>query len=461
MKPKILFRRTATFICMIITMLTVLTPIAAHADGISTVINQSHLGLTLISFFGIGILLAFTPCVLPMVPILSSILIGQEETGSKRAFSLSLAFVLSMALTYALVGMLAGYIGSTLQTIMQTPWVIISFSLLFVLMALSMFDYFHLSLPAFLQTNLHQMNNKLKQGKFVSVAIMGVLSTLIASPCVTAPLISVLTFISQTGSMALGGLILFSLALGMGLPLILFGIGQAAILPKTGNWMNNIKSLFGVMMLGLAIWMMSRILPGNITLFLWAGLLIVSTVAFGTLDFHMPKRLPPILHGINVFALVFGILLLVGAASGHDGFLNPLSSIISTSENEAVTSRPPSALFGYTSTMSNLQEKLRAAQKANKPVMIEFFASWCPDCKQVDKEVLSDKSIQKSMRAFSAIRVDVSERNSELAKMMEEYKVYGVPTMIFYDRKGKLFNAEKLNDGITKENLEATLNQLS
>src|SRR3990167_2312716 len=264
-------------------LLAAIVSVSAYADVASATINQSHMLLTLASFFAVGILLAFTPCVLPMVPILSAILIGQEEKNTRKAFRLSVVFVLSMALTYAVAGMLVGYLCSTLQTLMQQPWIIASFSMVFVLMALSMFGYFHLALPSILQSRFNRMHHRLHGGNDVSVAVMGVLSTLIASPCVTAPLVSVLTFISQTGSALQGGLILFVLALGMGVPLVLFGVGQATLLPKAGPWMEQIKSVFGAVILGMAIWMISRIIPAEITMLLWATLFIVSAVAFGAL----------------------------------------------------------------------------------------------------------------------------------------------------------------------------------
>lgn len=447
--------KTKIFLGIVLSILS----ISAHADIGVAAINQSHLLLTLMSFFGVGILLAFTPCVLPMVPILSAILIGQDQKNSGQAFRLSLVFVLSMAVTYAFAGLLAGYLGNTLQTIMQQPWIIVSFSLVFVVMALSMFGCFNLTLPSFLQTKLHHANNLLKSGSYIGVAAMGVLSTLIASPCVTAPLVSVLTFISQTGSATQGALILFSLALGMGMPLIAFGMGQSTLLPKAGVWMNHVKNIFGVMILGLAIWMLSRILPGNMTLFLWASLLIVSTVALGLLNFNAEKQLPPVIQGASMLAFIYGVLILVGAASGHTDLLHPLQ--VEQSSEAIDTPRPPSSLFTYVQTLPALQKKIQDAKLAHKPVMIEFFATWCPDCKEVDTNVLSSTEIRKKMKSFSTVRVDVSERNPQLAEIMAKYNVLGVPTMIFIDKQGQLFDADKLNNGITKDGLLATLEQLS
>ena len=343
---------------------------------------------------------------------------------------------------------------------MQTPWIIVSFSLIFVAMAFSMFGLFQVSMPSGLQTQLHKINNSIKQGNYLGVAIMGVLSTLIASPCVTAPLVSVLTFIAQSGSPVKGGLILFSLALGMGLPLLLFGFGQSALLPKAGAWMNVIKSLFGVMMLGLAIWLLSRILPGQITLALWASLFIISAVAFGALDLQTPKRLPGALHGVAVLVLIYGIFLLIGAASGREDAFNPLLNTTSSAENVATIS-PPSTLFQYVTTQEELQAKLNLAQQAKKPVLIEFFATWCSDCKHVDKEVLSDPAIRQQIRKIAAIRVDVSDRNPALYKMMERYHVLGVPTMIFYNSRGEQLTEAQLGDQMTKDNLQKVLENLA
>jgi thiol:disulfide interchange protein DsbD len=445
---------------LLLGLLALLVAFPVSAGTVSELLNQSSLLLTLVSFFGMGILLAFTPCVLPMVPILSAVLIGREEMGTRKGVQLSLVFVISMALTYALAGIAAGYLGSTLQTLMQTPWVIVGFSFVFVAMALSMFGVFQLSVPSILQTHLHTLNNRLKQGSYLSVAIMGVLSTLIASPCVTAPLVSVLTYIAQSGNPLKGGAILFSLALGMGLPLLLFGFGQSALLPRTGNWMNGVKSLFGVMMLGLAIWLLSRILPEQMTIWLSASLLIISSVALGVLDLQAPRRLSGVLHGVAVLAFIYGIFLMIAAASGRDDIFNPLMSTLKQDES-VLTVRPVSSLFQYVTTSAELQQKLVEAKQAKKPVMIEFFATWCSDCKHVDKEILSDPAVRKQLRQLTAVRVDVSERNPELYKMMETYHVLGVPTMIFYNSHGEQVTASQLGDTMTKENLQKVLASLS
>lgn len=423
-------------------------------------LDQQNILLTLAGFYGAGVLLAFTPCVLPMVPILSGILAGQKQQGTKRAVQLALVYVFSMAMTYAAAGMLAGYLGSTVQTLMQQTWIIASFSLIFIVMALSMFGLLHFTMPSFISRRVYHAHDHLQSDSYLGAGVMGVLATLIASPCVTAPLMSVLTYISQSGSALRGGVILFVLALGMGTPLILFAMGQAALLPKTGIWMEQVRKLFGVMMLGLAIWMLSRILPGVTIMFLWSGLFIVSAVAFGALDFHADKRLPPVMHGASVLVLVYGMFILAGAAHGNDDIFAPLSATATSNELNVASKRPPSSLFTYVDTLPKLQQKLTIAAAANKPVMIEFFATWCPVCKRVDAEVLSDDVIRQQMKAFMTIRVDLSERNPELAKIMETYHVLGVPTLVFFDKQGKPVQLDDSQE-ITKDYLSSLLTRLS
>jgi len=438
MKFRLFFMITAILFCA-----------SAYAEP-AAVINQNHLLLTLTGFFGVGILLAFTPCVLPMVPILSAILIGQEKISTLRALKLSSIYVLSMALTYAVAGMLAGYMGSTVQTAMQTPWIILSFSLVFVIMALSMFDLFSVAMPRALQNYVQGVSQRQKGGSGLSVAGMGVLSTLIASPCITPPLISVLTYIGQTGKSLQGGLILFVLALGMGMPLILFGVSQGALLPKAGAWMNTIKHAFGLMMLGLAVWIASRILPGAVTLFLWASLVIFGAVLFGALDFHSEKRLP-LLRGLSVVALIYGVVMMVGAASGHDNVLQPLYPLTNANaKNKLVTA---DKLFSTVTTLSEVNQRLRFAKTEQKPVLMEFYASWCPSCKALDRNVFSDEQVQQRMRGFETIRVDITDQSMDAMKLIKHFNVYGTPTLIFYDKQGREIKTDLFAEGITTQSL--------
>jgi thiol:disulfide interchange protein DsbD len=445
--------KSTLFVALLVTLFSVTTFAAA-----STMISQQHLALTLLGFFSMGVLLSFTPCVLPMVPILSAILIGQKKISALRSLALSLVFVLSMSVTYAAAGVAAGYLGTTVQTTLQSPWIIISFSLIFVLMGLSMFGLFNFAMPPFLQNRLHGTSNRLQSGNMASVAIMGVLSTLIASPCVTAPLVSVLTYISQTGNAGYGGLILFVLSLGMGLPLIIFGTGQGAILPKAGPWMNHIKTMFGFMSLGLAIWMLSRIVPGVITLYLWGALFIVGAIVLGALNFRGEKRLPPVLQGISFLALVYGSILLIGAAKGHDSLINPLQSPLLLTADKA---KPVDTLFSTVKDITDLQQRLKTAKEKKQPVMLEFYASWCPSCKALDRDVLSNAKIQQQMQGFTKLRVDMTDRSDTMMYIATYYQVYGTPTVIFFDHDGKEIKSELFNDGITTAGLSQVLKRLA
>lgn len=408
-------------------------------------VHQSSLLLTLVSFFGAGFLLAFTPCVFPMIPILSSLLVGEQTNGTKRAFQLALTFVLSMALTYAIAGLFAGFLGSTLQTWLQQPWIIVSFSVIFVLMAVSMFGFYDLSMPRFLQQYIHRLSNKQQRGRLLGVAIIGCLSTLIASPCVTAPLISILVYIGQTGDALFGAVALFTLALGMGTPLLIFAMGQVVFLPKSGKWMNKVKQLFGVMMLGLAIWMLSRVMPGTITLFLWGALFIISSIALGGLEFAPDRKLPPTWQGVTILALVYGCVLVVGAASGHDQFLYPLAS------QASVGHLPPEALFTPVKQWPDLEQKRVAAKQAKKPVVLEFYAAWCADCRQIDKEVFADPLIQEHLKSFMLLRVDITRPDKAVKQLMAKFRVLGTPTIIFYDRNGQQLNTPPFSNGVSKE----------
>lgn len=422
-------------------------------------VNPNHVSLTLLAFFGAGILLAFTPCVLPMIPILSGIIVGQQKPSTWRTFQLSLVFVLSMAFTYAVAGIIAGFMGGTIQAALQTPAVIIAFSLIFVVMALSMFGWFELRMPSFIQNKINRVSNNQQSGSLWGVAVMGVLSTLIASPCVTAPLVSVLTYIGESGNAALGGGILFVLALGMGVPLMLFGLGEGVLLPKAGNWMNQVKALFGVMMLAVALWMLSRIIPISVTLLLAAVLIIVSAVAFGALDFKGDTH--KVQRGLSFAALVYGVMLMVGVAQGDQSFWPPLANHQNGTVTTAAAARPVDQLFHYVKTQADLDRALASAKAAGKPTIVDFWADWCPDCAALDKGILAKAAIQQQMQAFALIRVDVSKSNPELKGIEKAHKVYGIPTLVFYDKRGAELKQRQMSGEITELSLSTTLKNLS
>ncbi|AMP92666.1 protein-disulfide reductase DsbD [Legionella pneumophila] len=394
---------------------------SSNPDTVMHFITGNSAFVYLSTFFGLGVLLAFTPCVLPMVPILSGIIVGQNSISTGRAFKLSLSYVTGMAVTYAVAGMLAGYMGSTIQTIMQRPIVIALFSIVFVTMALSMFGFFELKLPVNFGNRLNKNNRLGTQRSYFSVGMMGVLSTLIVSPCVTAPLIGVLSYIGQNGQIIMGGLILFVMALGMGVPLLIVGAGYGTLLPKAGSWMLKIKQLFGFIMLGIAIWMLSRILNQTIIHILWAGLLIVASITLGTLKSQNNWR-GYLTQGLGFVALISGGIILyntiIPSIKVKQGFV----------ENNA---------FIKINTLSDLQHQLEQAKKAKKAVFLDFSADWCSDCQEMDANVFNQPEIQKAMSAWVNIKVDISNKNTEVDAIKKAFGIYGTPTMIFFNTSGK------------------------
>ncbi|VEG90679.1 protein-disulfide reductase DsbD [Legionella spiritensis] len=399
------------------------------------------------TFFGLGILLAFTPCVLPMVPILSGIIIGQRSLSSRKAFKLSLSYVIGMAVTYAAAGMLAGYLGSTVQTLMQQPAVIITFSLLFVLMALSMFGLFELRLPASVSqrlTNIHQTGGR---KSYLSVALMGVISTLVVSPCVTAPLIGVLTYIGQSGQPFMGGLILFVMATGMGLPLLMVGAGYGSILPKTGSWMLVIRKLFGIIMLAMAIWISSRILPPAITHLLWAGLFILGSLAMGSLGVATGKW-GKLLKGIGISVLVAGSIILYN------------TSLMLFKPSQAVRVEEVKPPFINLHSMPEIEKQLSLAKQQHKAVFMEFFASWCSDCQAMETRVFNQPEVARAMDGLINLKIDISENSEQANDIKRAFAIYGTPTMLFLDKEGQPLNQLTAVGFINKTSLLKLLRQV-
>ncbi|STX50676.1 thiol:disulfide interchange protein DsbD [Legionella busanensis] len=378
-------------------------------------------------FFGLGVLLAFTPCVLPMVPILSGIIVGQNSLSLSRAFKLSAAYVIGMALTYALAGMLAAYLGSTVQTLMQQPWIIGTFSVLFILMALSMLDIFHLRLPSSFNSRLSQLSQKSNNKSFISVALMGVISTLIVSPCVTAPLIGVLTYIGQEGQVLKGGLILFVMALGMGTPLLLVGAGYGSLLPNTGLWMIKIKQFFGLLMLGMAIWMLSRILPNTIINVLWALLLIM-------VSFYLGLFQNTTSNGQRVMQIFGSLALMISGIMLYS--LVPTMVKNNANANTHTIAAPKEAPFIKVNTLEEINAQLIQAKQAHKPVFLEFYATWCSDCQAMEAHVFNQPDIIKTMNGLVSLKVNLSDNTPETREIKKKFAIYGLPEMIFFDSLG-------------------------
>ena len=382
-------------------------------------------------FFLLGLGLAFTPCVLPMLPLLSAIVIGQNQRPNMwRAFALSFVYVQGMALTYTLLGLIVAAIGLPFQVALQHPYVMIGLSIIFVLLALSMFGLFTLQLPSSLQTKLSLLSQQQKAGAFGGVFLMGMIAGLVASPCTSAPLSGALLYVAQSGDLFTGAITLYLLALGMGVPLILITLFGNKILPKSGMWMETVKKLFGFVMLALPVFLISRILPDEWTPRLWA---MLGTAFFIWFAFQMPK---------NGTGWVFRILFLVAAMIS----VKPLQTWVwgESQAPSAVENKAFSHIeFKKVKSEAELQQALA---ENNKPlVMLDLYADWCVACKEFEKETFSDPSVQKAFGDMLLLQVDMTKNSEENRALMTKYKVLGLPTILFFNRDGKEIEGSRVN----------------
>ena len=382
-------------------------------------------------FFLLGLGLAFTPCVLPMLPLLSAIVIGQNQRPNMwRAFALSFVYVQGMALTYTLLGLIVAAIGLPFQVALQHPYVMIGLSIIFVLLALSMFGVFTLQLPSSLQTKLSLLSQQQKAGAFGGVFLMGMIAGLVASPCTSAPLSGALLYVAQSGDLFTGAITLYLLALGMGVPLILITLFGNKILPKSGMWMETVKKLFGFVMLALPVFLISRILPDEWTPRLWA---MLGTAFFIWFAFQMPK---------NGTGWVFRILFLVAAMIS----VEPLQTWVwgETSTPSAVENKAISHVeFKQVKSEAELQQALSENNKSL--VMLDLYADWCVACKEFEKETFSDPSVQKAFGDMQLLQVDMTKNSEENRALMTKYKVLGLPTILFFNRDGKEIEGSRVN----------------
>lgn len=432
--------------------------ILSEQDRLAQKLAQDNLLQIFLGFLGLGLLLTFTPCVLPMIPILSSVIVGEgENITTRRAFGLSLVYVLAMSVTYTAAGVLTGLLGQNLQAMFQNPWIISSFSALFVVLALSMFGLYELQLPHALQHRLHQLSHRQQSGSLVGVAIMGFLSALIVGPCLAPPLAAALIFIGQHADPVLGGAALFALSVGMGIPLLIIGTSAGSILPKAGDWMNTIKAVFGVLLLGLAIWMLDRILPGWLILMLWGGLLIVCAVYLGALDNLQidANGWSKLFKGIGLIALIYGALLMVGGASGNQTLWQPLHLL--TSNAAPAAKENAGVRFTTINNLAELEAHLAASQK---PVMLDFYADWCTDCKTMENTTFRNTDVITALDDYLLLKLDMTENTDEHQQMLRQLKVFGPPTMLFYDATGQEKTTHRIVGHISAEGLLAHLSQL-
>jgi thioredoxin:protein disulfide reductase len=409
----------------------------AEQDRIASVLAERNLWAIIALFFGFGLLLAFTPCVFPMIPILSGIIAGAGPgITTRRAFTLSLVYVLAMALTYTIAGVLAGLFGANLQAAFQNPWILSAFALIFVLLALSMFGFYDLQLPSSLQSKLAEVSNKQQGGTLIGVAIMGLLSALIVGPCVAPPLFGALIYISQTGDAVLGGVALFALSLGMGAPLVAIGTSAGKLLPRAGAWMDAVKAVFGVALLAVALTLLERILPAAVALLLWGLLLICSAVYLGALS-QIPvgaSGWTRLWKGLGVGLLIYGALMLVGAAAGGKDTVQPLRGLL---VGGGAGSALPHAQFKRIKTAADLDRELAAAATAGHPVMLDFYADWCVSCKEMERYTFSDPVVIQELGRFVLLQADVTANDAaDQALMQGRFKLPGPPAILFFDATG-------------------------
>ena len=409
----------------------------SEQDRLADLIRSGNLLAVLGSFFGIGLLLAFTPCVLPMIPILSGIIVGQSEKVTPlRGFSLAFAYVQGMALTYATAAV--GFVlifKQAPQAFFQKPWIIASFAGLFAILALAMFGNFTLQLPGALQTRLTDVSNKQKGGTYIGTFIMGALSALIVTACVAPALIAALSVISQTGQIMRGAAALYVMGLGMGTPLLLVGASAGSLLPRAGAWMDTVKSLFGVMFLGVAIYLLSTLLPAGLTMTLWATLAIVTGYWLFALQLRAGQAAPAVLRGSGLVILIYGVLLLVGAVSGRTDPLQPLQGLASSTSNNAnagTAAHSPALPFKRIQSVAELDAALAEAQTAGKTVMLDFYADWCVSCKEMEKYTFTQATVQNALSNSTLLQIDVTANNADDQALLKRFGIFGPPTIAFF-----------------------------
>lgn len=399
------------------------------------VLSNSSLLIAMGIFFIAGVGLAFTPCVMPMAPLLSAVIVGSDNSSSLRVALLSLTYVMTMAVSYTILGILVGLFGAqlNLQSYLQNPWFLSILAVIFVLLALSMFGLYELRLPRALQNRLNNLSSQQSGGSFRSAVLLGLLATVLVSPCISAPLAGALLYISNSSDPMLGGLALFSLAIGMGIPILMLGIGAGALLPKAGEWMLAIKVFFGVTLLGLAIYILDRVLPGPAILFLWGTLFICMSVYLNSFDFGSKlvgwRRLR---QSVAIVWLVYGILLLLGSATGGTNPLQPLAVL----QNLAKGSHPTAAATTTAHSPTELEQIMSTATATNQAVIVEFHADWCVSCKIMQRNVYPDPQVRQLLTGILWISIDMTSNAQWQLDMLRKYNLFGPPSLLFFDRTG-------------------------
>jgi len=410
-------------------------------DDFSNVLKESSLLWAVLFFYAAGVLLAFTACMYPMIPILSSIIVGQgKHATTGKGFLLSLVYVEAIAVTYAVIGVISAQVGAGVQAFFQNPWILGFFALVFVALALSMFGFFNLQLPASLQSRLSHTSNRMQGGTLLGVAVMGVLSALIVGPCAGPVLIGALIYTSQSGDYLSGALAMFALGNGMGAPLLLIGASGGKLLPRAGGWMDTVKAVFGVILLGVAVLMLERILPGPVTLILWALLLIIPAIYLRALD-ALPEDASGwrrLWKGLGIAMLIYGVILIIGATTGGRDPLNPLRNLNATvtdAGSGAVTARH--LQFQRIKTVADFNQALQNSSAAGKPVMLDFYADWCTYCLKMEDYTFSDPRVQAALAGTTLLQADVTANDSEDLALLNHFKLFAPPAILFFGLDGQ------------------------
>lgn len=431
-------------------------------DQATTLLKGGKLWLIIIGFFGFGLLLALTPCVLPMIPILSGIIVGDKKvhhhaTSRLHAFNLSLAYVFGMSLSYSLAGVAAGLSGQLLSNALQSPWMLGSTALVFVFLSLSMFGFYELRLPSAIENRMVNVANGIKGGQFIGVFTMGALSALIVSPCVAAPLAGALIYISQTHDVLLGGIALFALSIGMGVPLLLIGASAGHVLPKAGIWMTTVRNFFGVLMLGVAIYMISPVIPLSIQMLLWSALLIIPAIYLHALD-PLPANSSAasrLLKGLGIMLLALGVTVIIGAASGAKSVWQPLAGLTAQKTNQTSSALSVKRIHSLSELEANLQHA------KGKVVMLDFYADWCVACKELEQFTFSDPAVKHALQDAVLLQADVTANAPEEVALLNRFKLFGPPGIIFFNKSGKEITPLKVIGYQAPEDFIKVLNQLN
>ena len=418
------------------------TPAApvSEQNRIAEIISGSPLWFVVAAMFGFGLLLAFTPCVLPMIPILTAIIAGEgDDVTPARGFGLAFSYVMGMAIVYTAAGVVAVAAGAQVQAAFNQPWVLSLFAALFVVLAIAMFGAFDLQMPSSIQGKLASISSNQKSGTVIGAFVMGALSSLIVTACVAPALVAALAVMSQSGDYFRGGVALFAMSLGMGAPLLLVGAAQGKFLPKAGAWMVAVKGAFGFMMLGLAIWMLSRFLPATLIMTMWAVLVFMAGVFMGglttlTAESTVPQKLG---KGFGGLAIIYGILLVIGAATGGSNPLQPLASVnLGSGDGQAVASHDELP-FQRIKTVADLDREIATASAQGKSVMLDFYADWCVSCKEMEAWTFTDAGVQAALSSTVWLQADVTANDAEDKALLDRFGVFGPPTIIFFGKDGQ------------------------